>query len=74
MKKMLVVILGFVQVIAFAANESAVVDPCTSVKKQVEANFEQIQAYKANGQDAKVPALHQANVSLRKANPNCFAQ
>lgn len=74
MRKSLTVVLSCLYVIAFAANESAATDPCTPIKKQVQANFEQIQAYKTAGQDAKIPALHQANVALRKANPNCFSQ
>jgi len=79
MKKILTLILVGLPALVLAANESATVesapiDPCTAVKKQVSANFNQIQSYKAAGQDGKIPALHQANVALRKANPNCFAQ
>lgn len=74
MKKLLILALASLPLATFAANASAPVDPCTAVKEQVQANFQQIQADKAVGQDGKIPALHQANVALKKANPNCFAQ
>lgn len=49
-------------------------DPCTPFKRQVEANFNQIQTYKATGEDGKIPALHSANVAIRNAHPQCFEE
>lgn len=57
-----------------AAPAAPIADPCTPFKQQVEANFNQIQTYKQAGQDGQIPALHRANVAIKKAHPECFGQ